>query len=93
MEANPTKDEDDFVYDLKYSRLLAVLEHDGLRALQTSKILIIGAKCLGAEIGTLLALIIIINYSYFELLVIVVILFYYNMPLVNLKIFYWFGSY
>lgn len=38
-------------YDLKYSRLLAVLEHKGLRALQSSKILIVGATGLGIEIG------------------------------------------
>jgi molybdopterin/thiamine biosynthesis adenylyltransferase len=41
-----------YEYDLKYSRLLAVLEHKGLRALQTSKILIVGMRGLGIEIGT-----------------------------------------
>jgi hypothetical protein len=45
-------DAGDIEYDLKYSRLLAALEHKGLRALQTSKILIVGMRGLGIEIGT-----------------------------------------
>lgn len=48
----PSFDRNEYEYDQKYSRLLAVVGHKGLRALQSSKILIIGAKGLGIEIGT-----------------------------------------
>ena len=52
MEAIAANNENAYEYDLKYSRLLAVLEHKGLRALQTSKILIVAMRGLGIEIGT-----------------------------------------
>eukprot|EP00029_Vermamoeba_vermiformis_P008318 TRINITY_DN3854_c0_g1_i1.p2 TRINITY_DN3854_c0_g1~~TRINITY_DN3854_c0_g1_i1.p2 ORF type:complete len:353 (+),score=25.04 TRINITY_DN3854_c0_g1_i1:117-1175(+) len=50
MEANRSN-QDSYEYTLKYSRLLGVLEYDALRTLQASKILIVGARGLGAEIA------------------------------------------